>query len=248
MNLYAINNSTKTTIGIRKSFIDKVNYFIPNFLKISSETSFFHIKIYEDTLTQKKPNASIGINIKLPELYISKIKSKKQTKNNYSSFTFKIRPYIRVKKNNIFFLQNIIEFKKFYLDNEYGISNKINFFPFDNYLEENINFGYFKHLKHTYGINLNISSNNKDFHTKHYSLNFSLSKFKKKFISSFGYEIGGDTNNHPFIHYQKTYTNFRIALFNKKFIFLDLTPYLLYSKEYDFKIKFALSTSLNIKF
>jgi hypothetical protein len=258
INLFAgsvknINSTHKIIVGYKKNFIDKINYFIPDFLKISTETSFVNLKIYEDTLTQKTPSASININIKLPELYVKTIKSKSQKTNNKqnienSSFTFKIKPFIRLKKDKIFFLQNIIEYKKNYSDNEFGISNKINFYPIDNYYEESINFAYFKHLKHTYGINLNLSTNKNDFPTKYYSLNFSMSHLFKKFIRSFGYTIGGDTSNNPTIYYHKIYFTFRHTLFNKKYIFMELTPYILFSKDYNYQIKAAVSSSINVKF
>jgi hypothetical protein len=258
VNLFAgsvndINSTHKIIVGYKKNFIDRINYFIPDFLKISSEKSFAHLKIYEDTLTQKKPAASLGINIKLPEFYVKKITNKPKKINNKqtiesSSLIFKLRPFVRLKKSRIFFLQNIIEYKKSYLNNEFGISNNINFYPFDNYYNESINFAYFKHLRHTYGINLNISTNQEDFPTKYYSLNFSISNFFKKSIRSLGYIIGGNTKDNPFIYYHKLYFNFRKALFNRKYIFLELTPYILFSKDYDYKIKAAISSSINVKF
>jgi hypothetical protein len=256
INLFAAdvkkNSSHKIIVGYKKSFIDKINYFIPEFLKISRETSFAHIKMCYDSLTQKTPSASIGINIKLPELYIKKIKQKSKQENKKiiqsSSVTFKIRPFIRLKSNKIFFLQNIIEYEKKYLNNEYGIANKINFYPFDNYFEESINFAYFKHLKHTYGIKLNISTDKYDFPTKYYSLNFSISNLKQKNITSYGYTTGGETKKNPLIYYHKIYIDLRKSLFNKKYIFLDITPYILISKDYNYKIKPAVSSSVNIKF
>jgi hypothetical protein len=258
VNLFAgsindTNSTHKIIVGYKKNFIDKINYFIPDFLKISTETSFVNIRIYEDTLTQKTPSASVGINIKLPEIFVKKIKTKNKNVNNakkkeYSSIIFKLRPFIRIKKHRIFFFQNIIEYKKTYLNNEFGISNKINYYPFENYWEENINFAYFKHLKNIFGANLNISTDKENFPTKYYSLNFSVSNFKRKFISSYGYEIGGNTDNNPFIYYHKLFINFRKTLFNKKYIYLELMPYFLISKDYDFKLKPAVSSSINIKF
>jgi hypothetical protein len=258
INLFAnsvkdINSTDKIIVGYKKNFIDKINYFIPDFLKISTETSFVNIRVYEDTLTQKTPSASIGINIKLPEIFVKKIKTKNKNVNNtkkkeYSSIIFKLRPFIRIKKHRIFFFQNIIEYKKIYFNNEFGISNKINYYPFESYWEENVNFAYFKHLKHTFGVNLNIYTDKEDFPTKYYSLNFSLSHFKTKIISSFGYEIGGSSSDNPFIYYHKLFINFRKTLFNKKYIYLELMPYVLISKDYNFKLKPAVSSSINIKF
>jgi hypothetical protein len=251
INLFAADvSSTKTIIGYKKYFIDKLSYFTPKFLKISTESSFLNFRIYHDTLTQKTPKASIGINIKLPEFFVKKIstkrKSNKITEN--STFTLKIRPMLRIRKKRIFFLQNIIEYKKRILNNEYGIANTINYYPIDGYYEESINFAYFKHLKHTYGSSLTISTNKDDFPTKYYALNFSISNFKKKFIPSYGYEIGGNSIDNPFIYYHKIYINYRKKLFNKKYIFLKITPYIIISKEYKWKIKPAIASSINVKF
>jgi hypothetical protein len=103
-------------------------------------------------------------------------------------------------------------------------------------------------MKHTYGINLNISTNKDDFPIKYYSLNFSVSNLFQKFIRSFGYTLGGNTGDNPFIYYHKLYFNFRKALFNRKYIFLEVTPYILISKNYNYKIKPAIASSINIKF
>jgi hypothetical protein len=257
VNLFAgsvndINSTHKIIVGYKKNFIDRINYFIPDFLKISTESYFLNLTIYYDSLTKKTPSASIGINIKFPEIYIKKIKKQSKKINNKNIienavFNFKIRPFIKL-KNRIFFLQNIIEFKKIYLNNEFGVSNTINFYPFDNYYNESINFAYFKHLKHTYSVNLNISTNKKELSTKYYYLNFPISDLKENFISSYGYELGGDTKNNPFVYYHKIYINFRKTLFNKKYIFLDITPYILFSKDYDYKIKPSIYSSINVKF
>jgi uncharacterized protein YeeX (DUF496 family) len=249
-NINDKNSTHKIIIGYKTNFIDRINYFIPDFLKISTEKSFINIKLYEDTLIQKTPSASIGINIKLPEFFVKK--TSKKSKNNKitttSTTTIKLRPMLRLRKKRIFFLQNIIEYKKNYLNNEYGVANTINYYPIEGYYEESINFAYFKHLKYTYGTNLNISTNKDDFPQKNYSLNFSISNLKKKYITSFGYTIGGSSTENPFIYYHKTYINFRKALFNKKYIFLDITPYILFSKDYHYKLKPAIYSSINIKF
>jgi hypothetical protein len=251
-------NSSRTIICYKKKFIDKVNYFIPNFLKISNETPFFNFNIYEDTLTQKIPSLSLKIHIKLPELYIKKTKLSSNNfnkKNNnvihnkkisyLTTTTFKLRPILRIRKTRIFFLQNIIEVKRKYSNTEYGISNKINYY-FNSFREE-INFAYIKHLKHTYSTNFNISTTKESLPTKYYSFNISISNFKEKFISSYGYTFGGDTDKNPIIYYHNIFINFRKAL-HKKYIFLEITPYILISKYYNFKIKPAISSSVNIKF
>jgi hypothetical protein len=250
INLFAADVNSTKTIGYKKAFIDKLSYFTPKFLKISTESSFLNFRIYHDTLAQKTPKTSIGINIKLPEFFVKKIstkrKSNKITKN--STLTLKIRPMLRIRKKRIFFLQNIIEYKKRISHNEYGIANTINYYPIDKYYEESINFAYFKYLKHTYGINLNIYTNQEDFPTKYYSLNFSISNLKQKNITSYGYTTGGETKKNPLIYYHKIYIDLRKSLFNKRYIFLDITLYILISKDYNYKIKPAISSSVNIKF
>jgi hypothetical protein len=245
------NNSSKTVIGIKKNLIDKVNYFIPDFLKISSETSFFSFKISYDTLTKKTPSASLKVNIKLPEFFIKKVKTKTRRKKSKkatetSSFVFKIRPILRLKKNFLF-IETIAEYKKRFLNKAFGIGNKIKYYLNNNF-EESLNFIFLRYLKHTHSIQLNITATKKDLPDKHYYLNYSLSNFKTKFISSYGYKTGGETDKKPFIYYHRVYINFRKILFNKKYIFLNITLYILVSKDYNFKPKPAISSSINIKF
>jgi hypothetical protein len=243
----------KTMVGYKKNIIDKVNYFTPDFLQISKETSFVNVKVYFDSLKKEKISASTNVRIKLPEFFLTRKKTKPKkikntTANEISSFTLKIRPFIKLKKEKFFFLQNILEYKIKYLNNEFGVSNKINYYPFDSSYEESLNIAYFKHLNHIYGSKFNISTNKDDFPVKQYSINFFISKFKNKILGAYGYNIGGSTDKKPVIYYHKFFIDFRRTLFNKKYIFLEVIPYILISKEYNYNIKPAVYSSLNIKF
>jgi hypothetical protein len=244
----------KTLVGIKKKIIDQVNYFTPDSLQISKETSTVNIKIYYDTLNQTSPSYSANVHIKLPEFYLTKIKTKpKKIKNKKtlenSIFNIKIRPIIKLRENRFLFLQNIIEYKKFYSTNEFGISNKINLYPIDNnYYEESIKFAYLKHLQQIYSITLEFSTNKDILPQKNYSLTFSISKLQKIYIKSLGYKIGGNTKENPVIYYHKLYFDFRRKLFNKKYLFLEITPYLLLSRDYHYKLEPAVYSSINIKF
>jgi hypothetical protein len=244
----------KTIVGYKKNFIDKVNYFTPDFLQISKETSSVKLKIYYDSLTQKNPTYSIHVHIKLPEFFLKKTTNKIKTKNNIKinktiTFQFKLRPILKLVKNKFFFFQNIMELDKTYLNNKFSIANKINYYPFyKQFFTESLTFAYYKYLKRTYGITLNFSTNQNTLPDLSYAMTAFIANFKNKLIGSMGYTIGGSTNNNPIIYYHKIFMDLRKALFNKKYIYLDVTPYILVSRDYHYKIEPAIYTSLNIQF
>jgi hypothetical protein len=248
-----ITPTHKTIVGYKKDIIDTVNYFTPNFLQISKETSSVKLKIYFDTLKQKNVKYSLNAHLKLPEFFLTKKKTKpKKIKNQETVqtniFNIKIRPIFKFKPERFFFFQNIIEYKTLFLNNKIGVANKINYYPFDNYYEESITFAYFITLKKTYSTSLNISTNKDVLPTKYYSLNFSVSKLQNQLIGSYGYTLGGSTDKNPFIYYHKIFLNIRKSLFHKKYLFVDIMPYILISKDYNFKIETALYSSLNVEF
>jgi hypothetical protein len=69
-----------------------------------------------------------------------------------------------------------------------------------------------------------------------------------KFIRIYGIEWGGERKKDPFIYWYKLFFTYRHILFDRRYIFLEFTPYLLISKEYHFSPKTFASISFNIKF
>ena len=253
-----LKNKTKETNNtiiqqetlIKNWFINTINSFTPDFLNVSPKDSLFKFKTYYDT-KENKIKTSLNAKVILPsfEKETSKIKiSKRNIKTKI--FTFKLTPLLMIYKSILTpTLKTVMSLKNDYVIKYSEIAETIYYYFIHNEYKE----------KTTFTINKIININN---------LNFKISKSyysteknnlyymsgiyyytkRKKFIRTYGFEISGNRKHLPVIFMYKLLFDYRHIVFDKKFAFFDITPYLYSSKDYHYQIKPALSVSFNIKF
>jgi len=237
----------ETTIVVKKSIISGVNYFLPDFLRIDKEKSLIKTSLSYDTLSHDL-NAHLSVRLRLPELIIKKTKSI-TTYNNKSqekSLQIKLRPYLRLKSGKI---KAFMGFHINYKDSQEifkGVSNNFYYYPFENYWEESLSF--LVSYKNN-STSLTFSTNSDDVPTISYTYGiYHIFISKKHELLNSGLEFSGETHQYPVIYSYKLFLKYRHTLFHTKRMFYDITPYLLYSKEYDFKLKPALNVSIYYEF
>ncbi|WP_456471209.1 hypothetical protein [Caminibacter sp.] len=242
------NTIEETLIGIKKDFISKINFFIPNYLNINDEKSFVNYSAKYSTLNHKA-SSSFTLHLRFPSFQILKktLRKKQKNKSTSSSFTtfeYKIRPYVRLKKGKIkVFLSNSFKIKKNSAVN-FTFLEKIDLYS-DGYWEEKSEFSINKN-KNT--ATLNISTNKNEKNNLFYTLGFYHSHIFYKKLYVLGYELSGEKEKAPFIYSHTFFISYRHALFNTKRIYYEIKPFLFYSKEYDFKLKEGVNFSFHYKF
>jgi len=253
---YLFANDESQAIYIKRSILSGVNYFLPEFLRIDKEKSFINTSITYDSLASKKLDYHISLRLKLPELIITKTKkshtpkTKTTNKTHYNTkikeFKFKLRPYIRVRKSKLTAFLGAFatyEIKDYF---NYSISNSFYYYPFDNNWSESISFSI---SKGKYSTSLSFSTDKTTYDTISYTYGvYRQIVNNSKMNINTGYEISGNTDSNPVCYSHKLFVKYRHTLFNSKRAFIDITPYLLYSKSYDYELKPALSASINYKF
>ena len=238
----------KTLISVKRDFISKINFFIPDYLNINDEKSFVNYTAKYSTLNHK-PSSSLTLHLRFPSFKILK-KTLQKNKSNSSqrasstTFEYKIRPYVRLKKGKIkLFLSNSFKIKKKAAFN-FTFLEKIDYY-IDGYWEEESEFSINKD-KNTATLNINTNKNEKD--NLFYTLGFYRYKNFNKKLYVLGYELSGEKEKAPFIYSQNLFISYRHTLFHTNRIYYEIKPFLLYSKEYDFKLKEGVSFSFHYKF
>jgi hypothetical protein len=236
--------TTYVSTEIKKSIISNINYFLPDFLRIDKEKSFINSSITYDSLTNSL-DAHLSVRLKLPEIIIKKTKIESQNFKE-KNLKIKIRPFLRVKKFKLkAFLGFFISYEE-KNDISKGISNNFYYYPFDNFYSENISAVLSKN-NNSFSLNFNTDKDIFPLITYNSGIYHLFINREKELLNS-GFEIGGQTHQYPVIYWYKLFIKYRHIMFNTKRAFFDITPYLLYSKEYDFKLKPAISMSINYKF
>ena len=249
-----IKNNTieETLIGLKKDFISKINFFIPDYLNINDEKSFVNYSAEYSTLNHR-PSSSLTLHLRFPSLKILKKTLHKKQKNGPASssavtssttFEYKIRPYVRLKKGKIkVFLSNSFKIKKNTAFN-FTFLEKINLY-LDGYWEEESEFSINRN-KNTATLNINTNKNEKD--NLFYTLGFYHYHIFYKKLYVLGYELSGEKDKAPFIYSHNLFISYRHTLFHTKRIYYEIKPFILYSKGYDFKLKEGVDFSFHYKF
>ncbi len=218
------------------------NTFIPSFLRLGSNETLIHFSTSYDTLTHKSNfHANIHLYLKLFSKKKTKtIKKTSDNKKNILIYCFKSRLGIKEKnkkpllefKNsfkltykNIIFYEEITPAVPFYYKEKTDLELK------------NKNIAYILSKSYSYkqkGIN--------------YSFTTSFFKLFKKFTKTINFSINGNTSKKPVIYSYNLSTSYRFILFNKQYLYININPYILCSKDYSFKIKPAFFISLNYDF
>jgi len=222
-------------ISVKKDFISNINFFIPEYLRIDSEKTFFDTFLRYDTINSKL-QSGVSVNIKLPSIII-----RKPSSSDKFSLTYKIRPLLRLKKNGLkLFLSSILNYKKKY----FKLSQKTYLYTDGSWEGDfQISDTFFKH---TYTFTISTDKTSFPNYTYTFGIYKPLKASKKIFVT--GYEFSGDKSENPFIYSHTLFVSYREKIFNSKRFFFEIKPYLLFSKEYRFKPKCAVNMNINYKF
>jgi hypothetical protein len=250
------SNSTKRLV--RKYIFSRVNYILPDFLELQPKENFFNAYVSYDTLS-KKVSSSVSVNIYIPKLTkkFSKTKTKKKkNKITKTQLYLKILPLIRfyrstptlVIKTNAFFS------KKTQILNipskDFSLEETIYFYPFYKFFLEETTFKLHKFLNFENMVfSLSKSIDTRTPRVVSYSAGIYLyNGMFTKFIRVYGLTLSGETDEKPVVYSYKLFFNYRRVLFDKKFVFVNVEPYVLFSKDYGYEPKLAAVISINVKF
>ena len=244
------NNSTTILKEQKIWLLNHINFFTPDFLNIAPEDSLIKFKISYNT-QQQKTKISLNAKLILPsfEKKVSKIKISKN-KLSTKIFTFKITPLFLIYKS----IPTPILKTNFNLKNDYiikysAISETIYYYFIHNELKEITTFAINK-LINISNLKFKISKTylSTDKNNLYYSSGIYYYTTTNKFIRTYGFEINGERKKLPVIYQYKLLFDYRHTLFNKKYIYLDVIPYIYANKDYHYKIKPAMNISFNINF
>jgi len=248
-------NNNSFLLSFKKEFFKKINSFTPEYLNMEPKENFLDLKFSFDPL--KKEFSTKGkVNVILPafEKVFKKNKSKSDT-NITKAYTFKITPFLTVYKK----LPTLVIKPSFtYKVSTQFISFITKSFSFDETLYlYTINREYkevttisfdkmitVKHLMFKTSKTIYSTDTSKIF----YNTGFYYYLEKKKNIRVCGLTASGNNKENPFFQSYKLFFTFRQKLFNKNYLFVELTPYFLADKEWHYEPKFSIISTLNLKF
>jgi len=221
---------TFALVQLKKDFIAKINYFTPEYLRISPEESFFNLKAEYNSIT-KKASYSLHIHLRLPAISAKYKKVKSNTKKTIM-INFKTRPYIRLKKGKIkLFLSNSIKIEKkaFF---KTVLLERLDVYV-DNFWENLVEFSVNKN-KTTFTASYNKTKTSNDSYT--IGTYYAIKNDKK--ITVFGLQRHIQPNDYTL------FVSYRHTLFHSKRVYLEIKPYLLYTNI----LKPAFDVNINYKF
>ena len=233
-------------IILRKWLIDKINSIMPEYLQAEPKENMLNFSMGYDT-HNKKTFSKLNLRLFFPSV---EGKYSKSTMKKTKTLKIKLLPILQIyKKLPCLTLKGSLTA---ILDT---LSKNIKF-------NESIYY-YTSHTEYkeitTLAFNRFISVNNLTFKIrKTYRSTDKTNMFYVvglyyytdfyKFIRIYGFEMGGEREKDPFIYWHKLFFTYRHILFDRRYMFLEFTPYLLISKEYNFTPKLFLTSSFNVKF
>ena len=254
-------NTTKyeEVLFIRKFLVNNYNQLMPDFLQVEPKEDFGHLSIGYDLL-HKEVNVKLKVRVLLPyfKKTITKTSSLKTSGGSYTktqSYEFKIAPYLRIYKT----LPSVVIKPSFtykrtlstlsLISREFAFNEAIYYYLPANEAKEitslqmkrflSISNLSFKAEKTIYSYELdNI----------YYNFGTYLYDTEQKLIRIYGLTLSGERKKEPFIYSYKLFFTGRHTLFDKKYLYVEFTPYYLFSKEWNYKPKFFAFISLNFKF
>ena len=221
------------------------NSVIPYYLRLGSNETLITLTSSYDTLSHKASiSTHLHLYIKLfeKEKNIKKYKNPKSEKKSYQyKYNYKSRLGLRLKN------------KKPSLSLKNSLKITFNDFTFYEEITPSIPAFYTESTTLEYKINNKVLFFNKSFTYKSAGMGYSLGiNFYKlllpKFVNSITFSANGNTSIRPILYSYNISTSYRFTLMNKKYLYLNINPYILISKDYDFKIKPAIKFSLNYDF
>ena len=228
--------------------IKNINEFTPDFLNVSPRDSLIKLRIGYDTQTDKI-TTSLNAKLILPSYEKSATKIKLST-GNTKTYKIRITPIIRMYKSKITpVLKNSFTFKNDFLIKEMVFNETLYYYFFFNEYKEITSLSLKKFLAMK---NLMLKLSKTYYSTQKSNMFYLFGIYfyteQKKQITTYGFETSGERKKLPFIYSYRLFTTYRHIIFNNKFAFIDITPYLQASKEWQYKIKPFLSVSFNVRF
>ena len=217
------------------------NSIIPYYLRLGSDKTLITFISSYDTLThQTTTTAHLHVYIKLFSKKITKTTKNTPKKPKY---TYQYKSNLGIKTIN----------KKLSLEFDNSFKYNINNFTLYEEIAPAIPFFYKENTT------LELHQKNKVFFISKtftynvngmdYSLGIDTYKiFLPKFINTITFSLNGNTTLKPLIYSYNISTSYRRMLFGKKYIYLNINPYILVSKDYEYKIKPAINISINYNF
>ena len=242
-----LKKDKNSEILINSSVIDRITSIIPDYLKPVPEKYLFKASLNYDSLYDKKPKFNLSVNLKFPALIIlnKKTNLQKNPKKSSStkSFLIKIRPYFKIRNKKLDpYLSNTLSYK-YKSKKLFSVSNRFNFYS-SSFWEEEIIFL----IKKDFTYRLSFSTDKDILYSYNYSFGIYKAQIFYKKLINYGLTTGGNNQKDPFIYYYKLFLNYRHSLFGKRYIYGEISPYLLFSKEFDFYLKPAIYMGLTVKF
>ena len=244
------NNNTiiqKQVIILKNWLISNINNLTPDFLNISPKDSLIKFKIGYDS-QNNKITQNLNLRLILPSYEKSATKIKLNTGTS-KTYKFKVTPIIRMYKSTLTpVLKNSFTYKNDLLIKETVFNETIYYYFFHNEYKEITSLAFKKFLTFN---NLMFKMSKTYYSTQKSNLFYLFGLYfytkQKEYITTYGIELSGERKKLPFIYSYKFFTTYRHLIFNKKFFYIDITPYLQSSKKWNYKIKPFISISLNIR-
>ena len=231
---------TEVLLSLTISIERNNNSIIPYNLRLGSNETLLSISSDYDTLTHKY-SLSTHLHVYIKILSKKTQKTNKTQKKYLYSYQFKSRVGIKLHNKKPF-----VELKNSY---------KLNYKKFTLYEEITpaIPLFYKETTTLEYKQNNKLFFINKSFIYKKAGMNYSFGidfyqLFLPKFVRTITITLSGNTSQNPFIYSYKLSTSYRFSIMNKKYFYLNINPYILIAKNYNFKIKPALKISINYNF
>jgi len=233
---------------IKNWFIENFNSFTPDFLKISPKDSIFKFKISYDSQTDKL-QTNLNARLVLPS-FERKYTKVKLNKGTTKQIKFKITPMLRIYKSLLTpIMKTSFTFKNDFLIKEMLFNETFYYYFIHNEYKEITSLAFKRFLTFK---NLMLKLSKTYYSTQKSNLFYTFGLYfytqAQKYITTYGFEISGERKKLPFIYSYKLFITYRHILFNKKFMYINITPYLQASKDWEYKIKPFINISFNVNF
>jgi len=233
---------------IRKWLIDKYNAIVPEFLRGEPTENMLKFSVGYDTRTHNT-YSKLKVKILLPEF---EKKFSKQSLTSAKSKTIKIKllPFLQIYKQiPTLTLKGSLTIQRESLSNQLKFNESIYYYTSYTEYKEITTFSIKKFISiENLMFNIQKTYYSYDKTNMYYQTGIYYYTDFVKYIKSYGFEMGGERKKLPFIYWYKLFFTYRHILFNRRYLFIELTPYLYYSKEYDFIPKLFFNASFNVKF
>jgi len=246
-----------TVISVRKVIIDSFNSFMPSYLQVQPKENFLDVALTYDLL-HNSLKTSVKVRVILPsvERSVTKIKENSDYTETKKTYTFKISPLLRIYKSTptlvirpSFTYTETIENFFSTISKDFSFNETFYYYTGHNEFKEvtTLKFNKVITIKNlTFKASKTIYSY--DRHNIYYNAGFYYYDTYSKFIRVYGLTADGNTPLKPFFQSYKLFFTYRMKLFNKNYLYAEITPYLLFSKDWNFKGKFYATSSIHLKF